>query len=92
MAATHPETGRKLLYLDYATEVEVVGLGPAEGEELIAGLREHLNQAKYYYRHQWSVGDIVLWDNLATLHNRPAFDPNQRRVLKRISLAGGRPF
>jgi taurine dioxygenase len=92
LVATHPQTGRKLLYLDYATEVEVVGLGHSEGAELIAGLREHLNQAKYYYRHQWSVGDIVLWDNLATLHNRPAFDPNQRRVLKRISLAGGRPF
>jgi taurine dioxygenase len=92
LVATHPETGRKLLYLDYATEVEVVGLRPHEGEALIAELREHLHQPKYYYRHQWSPGDIVLWDNLATLHYRPAFDPAQRRVLKRISLAGGRPF
>ncbi|MFZ4698997.1 MAG: TauD/TfdA dioxygenase family protein [Candidatus Methylumidiphilus sp.] len=92
LVATHPETGRKLLYLDYATEVEVVGLNPAEGAALIANLRKHLIQTNYYYRHQWSVGDIVLWDNLATLHYRPAFDPNQRRVLKRISLAGGRPF
>ena len=92
LVATHPETGRKLLYLDYATEVEVVGLDPAEGAALIASLRKHLIQPKYYYRHRWSVGDIVLWDNLATLHFRPAFDPDQRRVLKRISLAGGRPF
>ncbi|MBS1211802.1 MAG: taurine dioxygenase, partial [Proteobacteria bacterium] len=92
LVATHPETGRKLLYLDYSTEVEVVGLDPAEGSELIAALREHLNQPRYYYRHQWSVGDVVLWDNLATLHYRPAFDPTARRVLKRISLAGGRPF
>jgi taurine dioxygenase len=92
LVATHPETGRKFLYLAYSTEVEVVGLEPAEGAALIETLREHLNQPKYYYRHQWSVGDIVLWDNRATLHYRPAFDPAQRRVLKRISLAGGRPF
>ncbi|MDD5036026.1 MAG: TauD/TfdA family dioxygenase [Methylococcaceae bacterium] len=92
LVATHPQTGRKLLYLDYSTEVEVVGLPPSEGEELIERLREHLNQPKYYYHHRWQVGDVVLWDNLATLHYRPAFDPNSRRVLKRISLAGGRPF
>jgi taurine dioxygenase len=44
------------------------------------------------YTHRWSVGDIVYWDNQAVLHARSAFDPHTRRVLKRISLAGSRPF
>jgi taurine dioxygenase len=38
------------------------------------------------------VGDIVFWDNQTTLHSRRAFDPAERRLLKRVSLAGGRPF
>jgi taurine dioxygenase len=92
LVRTHPESGLKLLNLDYATEVEVVGLEPEEGSELIAKLREHLNQPKFYYEHKWSVGDIVYWDNQSTLHRRTAFAPSERRVLKRISLAGSRPF
>jgi taurine dioxygenase len=92
LVRTHPESGKKILYLDYATEVEVVGLEPQEGAELIAKLRQHLNQQRFYYQHKWSVGDIVYWDNQATLHHRTPFDPNERRVLKRVSLAGSRPF
>ncbi|WP_445629204.1 TauD/TfdA dioxygenase family protein [Nostoc sp. DSM 114167] len=92
LVRTHPESGKKHLYLDAATEVEIVGLEPEEGSKLIEKLRQHLNQPKFYYQHKWSVGDIVYWDNQATLHYRQAFDPNERRVLKRVSLAGSRPF
>jgi taurine dioxygenase len=92
LVRTHPESGKKHLYLDVATEVEIVGLEPEEGSKLIEQLRQHLNQPKFYYQHKWSVGDIVYWDNQATLHYRQAFDPNERRVLKRVSLAGSRPF
>lgn len=92
LVRTHPESGKKILYLDYATEVEVVGLEPQEGAELISQLRQHLNQPQFYYQHKWSVGDIVYWDNQATLHHRTPFDPSERRVLKRVSLAGSRPF
>ncbi|NOU40916.1 MAG: TauD/TfdA family dioxygenase [Methylotenera sp.] len=92
LVATHPETGKKFLYLDAETEVELVGVRYEEGSALIAKLRAHASNPKYFYQHKWSVGDVVLWDNYATLHYRPAFDPDTRRVLKRISLAGGRPF
>ncbi|MEH2150365.1 TauD/TfdA dioxygenase family protein [Nostoc sp.] len=92
LVRTHPDSGKKHLYLDAATEVEIVGLEPEEGSKLIEQLRQHLNQPKFYYQHKWSVGDIVYWDNQATLHYRQAFDPNERRVLKRVSLAGSRPF
>jgi taurine dioxygenase len=92
LVRTHPETGKKHLYLDAATEVEIVGLEPETGAALIEQLRQHLTQHQFYYQHKWSVGDIVYWDNQATLHYREAFDPNERRVLKRVSLAGSRPF
>ncbi|MDZ7951191.1 TauD/TfdA family dioxygenase [Nostoc sp. DedQUE09] len=92
LVRTHPESGKKHLYLDAATEVEIVGLEPEEGSKLIEQLRQHLTQPKFYYEHKWSVGDIVYWDNQATLHYRQAFNPNERRVLKRVSLAGSRPF
>jgi taurine dioxygenase len=92
LVRTHPSSGKKILYLDASTEVEVVGLPAAEGEALIAELRAHIASERFRYTHRWSVGDIVYWDNQAVLHARSAFDPTQRRVLKRISLAGSRPF
>jgi taurine dioxygenase len=92
LVRTHPDSGRKILYLDEATEVEVVGVDPAYGGALIERLRAHLLQPRFAYTHRWQVGDIVYWDNQATLHARTAFDANERRVLKRISLSGSRPF
>jgi taurine dioxygenase len=92
LVRTHPESGRKLLYLSAATEVEVVGWPPEEGAPLIQRLRAHLAEPRFAYRHRWSVGDIVFWDNQATVHARTPFSADARRVLKRISLAGGRPF
>ena len=92
LVRTHPNSGKKILYLDASTEVEVVGLPASEGEALIAELRAHIDSERFRYTHKWSVGDIVYWDNQAVLHARSAFDPSARRVLKRISLAGSRPF
>lgn len=92
LVRTHPDSGRRILYLDEATEVEVVGLDAARGQALVERLRAHLLQARFAYTHRWQAGDIVYWDNQATLHARTAFDATERRVLKRISLAGSRPF
>ncbi|MBB3181472.1 TauD/TfdA family dioxygenase [Variovorax sp. Sphag1AA] len=92
LVRTHPDSGKRLLYLGEATEVEIVGYDPARGAALIARLREHLLEPRFAYTHRWKVGDIVYWDNQATLHSRTAFDPALRRRLKRISLAGSRPF
>ena len=92
LVRTHPESGKKVLFLGAKTEVEVVGLSFEEGSALVQRLRAHLTQERFRYEHKWSVGDIVFWDNQAVLHARSAFDPNARRVMKRISLAGARPF
>lgn len=87
-----PSSGKKILYLDASTEVEVVGWPAAAGEALIAEVREHILADRFRHTHRWRGSDIVYWDNLAVLHARSAFDPGARRVLKRISLAGSRPF
>jgi taurine dioxygenase len=92
LVRTHPDSGRKILYLDEATEVEVVGVDPVRGQALVERLRAHLLQPRFAYTHHWQVGDIVYWDNQATLHARTAFDASERRLLKRISLSGSRPF
>lgn len=92
LVRTHPDSAKRILYLDAATEVEVVGLPKAEGAALVEELRAHFQQERFRYTHRWSVGDIVYWDNQAVLHARSAFPAEQRRVLKRISLAGSRPF
>ncbi|MET0342370.1 MAG: TauD/TfdA family dioxygenase [Polyangiales bacterium] len=92
LVRTHPESGKKTLFLSYASEVEVVGLPREEGIALVEALRTHLFQDRFRYEHPWQVGDIVYWDNQSTLHARTSFDPSTRRVMKRVSLAGGRPF
>lgn len=92
LVRTHPDSGRRVLYLGARTEVEIVGVDPQYGAALIARLRQHLLQPRFAYTHRWSVGDIVYWDNQATLHARSAFDNGERRVLKRISLSGSRPY
>jgi alpha-ketoglutarate-dependent taurine dioxygenase len=92
LVRTHPESGRRLLYLSVHTEVEIPGYEPERGKALIARLREHLQDPRFSYTHTWRVGDIVHWDNQATLHARNAFPAEQKRRLKRVSLAGSRPF
>ena len=92
LVRTHPETGRKALWLNTRTEVELVNYDDQNGSQLIAQLREHILKLEFQYEHHWQAGDIVFWDNQVTLHSRKAFPSEQKRLLKRISLAGGRPY
>lgn len=92
LVRTHPESGRKALWLNTHTEVELVNYDDQAGSELIAKLREHVLKTEFAYEHNWEAGDIVFWDNQVTLHSRRPFPADQRRLLKRISLAGSRPF
>jgi len=92
LVRTHPSSGKKILFLGYATEVELLDTPPEAGAALIEKLRQHFIAERFQYKHRWTVGDIVHWDNQATLHARSAFEPSARRVMKRISLSGSRPF
>jgi taurine dioxygenase len=92
LVRTHAESGRKALWLNTHTEVELVNTDDQYGSELIERLRQHILKPEFHYEHHWQEGDIVFWDNQVTLHSRNPFPSDQRRLLKRISLAGGRPF
>jgi taurine dioxygenase len=92
LVRTHPDTTEKILYLNLAYEVELVGLPAAVGAPLIARLQDHVRALAAREVHHWKTGDLVLWDNQSTIHYRPAFAPSVRRVLKRVSIGGGIPY
>ena len=85
---THPETGRRSLYLG-AHARRILGLDDAEGRALLDQLLEFATQPRFVYRHRWRVGDVVMWDNRCTLHRGRPYDARRfRRVMHRTTLAG----
>lgn len=92
LVRTHPLTNDKILYLHSAYELEFVGIDYAAGSKLYSTLQDHILNLEYQYEHLWKNGDLVMWDNRATIHYRPAFNSNIRRVLKRVTIAGEIPY
>lgn len=92
LVRTHPETNEKILYMHRAYEMEFKETPYEEGFKLWENLNEYIDNTKSVYKHHWENGDLVIWDNRATLHYRPAFGSSLRRVLKRVSIAGEKPF
>jgi taurine dioxygenase len=66
LVRTHPENGRKALYLNPARIEWIVGMEDEEALDLVAGLMAHATRKKYEYRHQWRYGDFVIWDTAAS--------------------------
>jgi len=91
MVRTHPETGKKSLFLGRRINAYVLGLPVVESEELLDELWDHMVQAKYTWTQEWQVGDLVWWDNRCAMHRRDAFDPSMRRLMHRTQLKGTRP-
>jgi taurine dioxygenase len=67
----HPRTGRTMLYVTQGMTREILELPSEESEDLLEELFEHMYAPEVVYEHQWSQGDLVIWDNLATQHARP---------------------
>jgi taurine dioxygenase len=92
LVRTHPENGRKALYLNPVRMESIVGMEDAEALTLIDDLMRHATQQKYEYRHQWRYGDWVIWDNRSVLHQANTdYDVTQRRYLYRLMLKGEVP-
>lgn len=86
----HPDTGRKLLFISSSAEY-IDGLARAEGRELLNELTRIATQPQLVYTHRWTVNDLVMWDNRATLHRAAGFDYQSltlRRLLHRVVIAG----
>lgn len=89
---THPETGRKALYVGHAeTAQEIEGMTKEESRPLLDFLYAHSTNPDNMYRHMWQQGDVVMWDNRCTMHYAVHDYGEQERVLIRSTMEGEVP-
>ncbi|MFB3041960.1 MAG: TauD/TfdA dioxygenase family protein [Candidatus Poribacteria bacterium] len=86
VVCTHPETGRKSLYVGPHLTRYIVGKSESESRQILHQLFEHMSQSRFVWTHEWQVGDLVVWDNRATCHRREPFPPTERRIMKRTQV------
>jgi alpha-ketoglutarate-dependent taurine dioxygenase len=84
-------SGRKSLVLG-STAAYVVGLKAEDSADLLCRLRDHATQAQYKYRHDWKVGDLVIWDNTGTMHRALSYPLDSGRMMHRTKLQGEESF
>jgi taurine dioxygenase len=92
IARTHPDSGRKSIYINPIRIEGVLGLDHKEALPLLQRLLEHATQEQFQYRHAWQPGDLVLWDNRCLLHKANGdYDMEETRYLYRVMLQGDVP-
>lgn len=84
LVQTDPRSGRTILFVGIHCS-EIVGMTKAEGRMLIMDLLEHATQREFVYTHEWTPGDLVMWDNTATVHRGRWYDFSERRELRRAT-------
>jgi taurine dioxygenase len=90
---THPVSGRKVLYANPGYAMRIEGMAKEESDALLDFLFEHQLQEKYRYRHHWTEGDVLMWDDIATLHNAIAdYGPDEPRLIKRCQVMADKVF
>ena len=90
--STHPETGRNMIFLGRRHGAYVNGMSLEDSEALLNELWAHTTQQRFVYEHEWQQGDVVVWDNRATLHKRDAFNSDSRRILYAAQVEGHKPY
>ena len=88
---THPETGRKALYVNGAHTQRFAGMTEEESAPLLAYLFQHQVKPEFTCRFAWRPGSVAFWDNRCTLHNPVNDYHGHRRVMHRVTLAGDTP-
>jgi taurine dioxygenase len=90
---THPISGLKVLYANPGYTIRINELSEAESDEVLAELFEHQLQPKYQYAHEWTEGDVLVWDHIGTLHNAiPDYSADEHRLIKRCQVMADRVF
>jgi taurine dioxygenase len=90
---THPITGRTVLYCNPGYAVRIDGMDVAESDELLDFLFAHQAQEKYFHAHQWSEGDVLMWDNIGTVHNAVAdYRADEPRLMRRIQIMATKDY
>lgn len=85
----HPVTGRRSLFVNPGFTTHVVGMSRIESEGLLDILHRHTTQPEVTFRHRWRPGDVVMWDNQATMHYATDDYGDQPRRMRRVTLRGG---
>lgn len=91
---THPETGRKALFVHPGMTAEIVGLSEQESDEILEMLFEHCTNPRYVVPYRWTPGDVVVWDNRCTMHSATTRElpPEKRRLIYRTTIRGDVPY
>lgn len=88
---THPETGRKMLFVNKSYTVGFEGMTEAESRPLLDFLMEHGNRPEFTFRFRWRKGSIAFWDNRSTKHIALGDTGPFRRLMRRVQIGGDRP-
>lgn len=83
---THPYSGRQALYICPGMTTRILGLPQDESDAVLAELFEWCVRPEFVYRHDWRLGDALLWDNACTMHRRDPFDGQHDRLMYRTTI------
>ena len=86
LVCTHPDTGRRGLYLGRRRHAFIEGLSRDESDALLDQIWAFATEKPLTWYHRWQAGDLVIWDNRCTMHRRNAFDADSRRVMHRTQI------
>jgi taurine dioxygenase len=84
----HPETGRRALYVNRLMSHQIEGLTHEQSDELLEELYSYTEDPTLIYEHVWKPGDLLMWDNLCSIHARTDFPKDQHRLMRRMTISG----
>jgi taurine dioxygenase len=90
---THPITGRKILYCNPGYAMRIDGMPVDESDRMLDYLFKHQESPKYFHAHKWAEGDVLMWDNIGTVHNAvPDYRPDEPRYMRRIQVMATKDY
>ena len=90
---THPETGRKGLFVNSTFTIRFSDMREEESAPLLNAIFDHAEKKEFVYEHVWRLGDLLLWDNRCSSHARTDFPSTERRLMLRTTVKGAaRPY
>jgi taurine dioxygenase len=90
---THPITGRTILYCNPGYAMRIDDMPEAESAELLAFLFAHQEQERFFHAHAWAEGDVLMWDNIGTVHNAiPDYRPAEPRYMRRVQVMATKDY
>lgn len=88
---THPETGKKSIFVNWGHTDCILGFEEQESDSLLEQLYAHSINSKYRYEHHYQVGDLVVWDNASVIHSNCVGKLTEPRVMRRVMVCGPTP-